>query len=51
MRQQGQPLDRRGGPRFEWRGGDIHRELLVDVPGLLRPRKAPYPRLAGYGQL
>ena len=43
-----QSVDRRRGPQLRRRNRDVHLQLPVDVPGLLRSRKALRARLAGH---
>ncbi len=45
----GAPVDGRGHPQRHRRAAADHRRLPVDVPGLLQPRRALPPRVAGHG--
>ena len=45
----GKPLDHRGGQGRHRQGGSLHDQLLLDVPGLLPPRRGLYAGLEGHG--
>ncbi len=44
-----QPVDGRGAPERHRRAAADHRDVPVDVPGLLQPRRALHARVAGHG--
>ena len=46
----GKSLDHRGRQNRHRRGGSLHREFLLDVPGLLPPRGRLYARVEGDGR-
>ena len=49
MVERGEALDHRGGQSRHRRGGSLHHQFLLDVPGLLPPHRGLYARVEGHG--